>query len=206
MIADDLLATGPRGVVFGPVALAAAPGEVLAIVGPGGSGRTSLLLALAGRWRVTSGRVALSDGDADPRALRRAVSVARAGDVMDLDERWTVDEALADRAVLTRRAVAPAVRGRLAAAGVELSAGTPLHALSPLHATLLHVALAAAEERPALVVDDVDRGLTPEDEARVWAVLAQVAAEGRAVVGATTDAAVAAAAGATVLDLGASRA
>lgn len=206
LVADDLLATGPRGVIFGPLALTARPGEVLAIVGTGGSGRTSLLLALAGRLRIAGGRVALGRGDTDPRALRAAVSVARASDVMDLDEHWTVDEAVTNRAVLLRRAVEPAVRGRLTALGVELSPASPLHAMDPLHATLLHVALAAAEDRPVLVVDDVDRGLAPQDEARVWSVLAGIAAEGRAVVGATTDAAVAAAAGAAVLDLGAARA
>jgi ABC-2 type transport system ATP-binding protein len=205
LVADELLATGPWGVIFGPVTLAVAHREVLAIVGTGGSGRTSLLLALAGRLRVAGGRVAVDPGGPDARARRDAVSVVRASDVMDLDERWTVGEAVANRSVLARRAVEPAVRGRLAAAGVELSPATPLHAVSALDATLLHVALALAENRPVLVVDDVDRGLTPKDEARVWAVLKAVAAEGRAVVGTTTDATVAAAAGTSVLDLGAPR-
>jgi ABC-2 type transport system ATP-binding protein len=210
LIADRLLAAGPRGVIVGPVSLAVAPGEVLAIAGAGGSGRTSLLLALAGRLRIAGGRVTVTGGSSGggacrtyTRALRRAVSVGRAGAVMDLDELWTVGDALADRAVLAQRPVEPAVRGLLATAGVDLPSTMPLHAVDPLQATLLHAALAAAEERRVLVVDDVDRGLRPEDEARAWSFLAAIAAEGRAVVGATSDASAARAAGATVLDLGA---
>src|SRR5256886_14891566 len=44
-----------RGWVFRDVDLAVEPGELVALTGPAGSGRTSLLLALAGHFRTTEG-------------------------------------------------------------------------------------------------------------------------------------------------------
>ena len=123
--ADGLLATGPRGVVFGPLALRVAPGELLVVAGPGSSGRTSLLLALAGRLRLAGGRAVMA-GHALPgaaAAVRRNVAVARADGIVDLDEQWTVGDAIANRALLSGgRAAEPAVRARLAAAGAGSSA------------------------------------------------------------------------------------
>jgi ABC-2 type transport system ATP-binding protein len=193
MVADGLLATGPRGRVFGPVSVRLAAGELLAVTGAGGSGRTALLLALAGRLRAESGRLIVGGHvlDAEAGAIRSLVSVARAGDAVDLDELWTVGDAIADRAVLIGArpagAVEGAVRGRLTAAGVDVAPATPLHALAPLARTLLDLALAAVEQRPVVVLDDADRGLGPGDERRVWQTLRALAGEGRAVLAATTD-------------------
>jgi ABC-2 type transport system ATP-binding protein len=184
LTADALLATGPRGVVFGPVSVAVARGEVVAVAGPGGSGRTALMLALAGRFGLAGGSVVV-DGVAD---VRRAVAVARAGDAVTLDELWTVGDAIAHRGVLAGHGVEADVRARVARAGLELSSPAPLWSLSAFEAFILDVALAAAEDTPVVVVDDVDRGLTPGDERRAWIALEALASDGRAVVGATHDA------------------
>jgi ABC-2 type transport system ATP-binding protein len=193
MVADGLLATGPRGRVFGPITVRVAAGELLAVTGPGGSGRTALLLALSGRLRVAGGRLIVGGHplDIESGAIRSLVAVGRAGDTMDLDEMWTVGEAIANRGVLTHvspaAAVESAVRARLAGAGVDVLMATALYALTPLERTLLDLALAAAEDRPVVVLDDVDRGLGPEDERRVWEALRALTGDGRAVVAATTD-------------------
>jgi ABC-2 type transport system ATP-binding protein len=179
LVAEDLLATGPRGVVFGPVSLRVAPGEMVALVGPGASGRTALMLALAGRFAVAGGRLSVTG----------AVAIARAGSLLELDEMWTVGEAIAQRTLLSRR---PAARV------TEVPSALPLHALTPLQRALLDVSLAASEGRPVIVMDDVDRGLTPDDEARVWAALA---ASGAAAIGVTTDAGPAHAQGARIVSL-----
>jgi ABC-2 type transport system ATP-binding protein len=182
LVAEDLLATGARGVVFGPVSLTVAPGELVALVGPGGSGRTALVLALAGRFAVTAGRLEV-EGE---------VAVARAGALLDLDEMWTVGEAIAQRALLSRR---PSARV------AEIPSTLPLHALTALQRALLDVALAAGEAPAVIVMDDVDRGLLPEDEERVWAALAALGAAGVAAVGVTTDPGPAHAAGARIVTL-----
>jgi ABC-2 type transport system ATP-binding protein len=186
--ADDLLATGPRGVVFGPVSLRVAPGEVVALVGPGGSGRTSLALALAGRYALAGGRLEVAGASA-PRDVRSAVAVARADALLDLDEVWTVGEAVAQRALLSGRAPAR----------VAVPAAVPLHTLSAIDRALLDVALAASEQRAVVVMDDVDRGLGPEEETRVWRALAALGDV--AAIGVTTDGTPAQAAGARVISL-----
>jgi ABC-type branched-subunit amino acid transport system ATPase component len=191
VVTDGLLASGPRGVVFGPVTLRVAAGEVVALVGPGGSGRTSLLLALAGRYALTGGRLEVA-GARTPREIRDAVAVARADALLDLDEVWTVGEAVAQRAALARR---PPAR-------VAPPASVPLHTLGAVDRALLDVALAAGEGRRVVVMDDVDRGLGAEDEARVWRALGALGPE-VAAIGVTTDAGPARAAGATVVPLGA---
>jgi ABC-type sugar transport system ATPase subunit len=184
LVAEALLATGPRGVVFGPVAVSVARGEVVCVAGPGGSGRTALLLALAGRFALAGGSVVV-DGVED---VRRAVAVARAGDAVTLDELWTVGDAIAHRGVLAGRGVEGDVRARLVRAGLELSGSAPLWSLSAFELLVLDIALAAAEDTAVVVVDDVDRGLTPGDERRAWIALEALAGDGRAVVGATHDA------------------
>ena len=60
------------------VTLDVAPGETVAVVGPTGSGKTTLVAAIARLYDVTSGSVSI-DGrdvrDADPHELRRAVAL-----------------------------------------------------------------------------------------------------------------------------------
>lgn len=199
LVAEALLATGPRGVVFGPVAVSVARGELVAIAGPGGSGRTALSLALAGRFKLAGGSVVVDGFGPD---VRRAVAVARAGDAVTLDELWTVGDAIAHRGVLAGGDVEAAVRARLDRAGIELAGSAPLWSLSAFESFILDVALAAAEDTPVVVVDDVDRGLTPGDERRAWIALEALAGDGRAVVGATHDATAARGLASKTIDLG----
>jgi ABC-2 type transport system ATP-binding protein len=202
LVAEALLATGPRGVVFGPVAVQVARGEVVCVAGPGGSGRTGLLLALAGRFRLTGGSVVVEGVGPD---VRRAVTVARAGDAIDLDELWTVGDAIAHRAVLAGHDVEAAVRARATRAGIELSGSAPLWSLSAFESFILDLALAAAEDTPVLVMDDVDRGLTPGDERRAWIALEALAGDGRAVIGASHDATAARGLASRTITLGGAR-
>lgn len=53
--AEDFGLKGPRGWVFRGVGIDAAPGSLIAVEGPSGSGRTCLLLALTGRMKPTEG-------------------------------------------------------------------------------------------------------------------------------------------------------
>ena len=77
----DLSLTGPEGPVFGPVDAAVWPAVLTAVVGPAGSGRSALLLALSGRMRGCAGTVLLDGAErprrGDARRLRARSAVAR---------------------------------------------------------------------------------------------------------------------------------
>ena len=67
----------PRGgrPVLHDVTLEVAPGEVTALLGPNGTGKSTLVLAVAGVLRATAGRVLLGDEDLTrrrPERIRRA--------------------------------------------------------------------------------------------------------------------------------------
>src|SRR5689334_4445301 len=79
-----------RGWVFRDVTLDVAPGELRALTGPAGSGRTSLLLALAGRFKITDGRL--------ERHGRAALAYVPG--VTDPDPNLTVGEHVAERRLL----------------------------------------------------------------------------------------------------------
>ncbi|NED34212.1 ATP-binding cassette domain-containing protein, partial [Streptomyces sp. SID8499] len=96
---------GPRGWAFRDVDVDAAPGSLIAVEGPSGSGRTCLLLALTGRMKPTEG-VAEVGGLKPPRrmsALRRVSALANVAGVTDLEPALTVGEHLRERALLQRR-------------------------------------------------------------------------------------------------------
>src|SRR5690348_1604940 len=87
VVARDLRFDTPEGAVFGPVDLAFQRSRVAVIHGPAGSGRSSLLLALAGRLRGWTGTLTVAglDARADERRLRRRSSIARLADLVELE-------------------------------------------------------------------------------------------------------------------------
>ncbi|MFJ8693161.1 ATP-binding cassette domain-containing protein, partial [Streptomyces roseolilacinus] len=96
---------GPRGWAFRGVDVEAAPGSLVAVAGPSGSGRTCLLLALSGRMKSAEGYAEVG-GVRLPRrmaAVRRFSALAHVPGVSDLDPAFTVAEHLREAALLRRR-------------------------------------------------------------------------------------------------------
>lgn len=92
--AEHLTIRTKRGRVFGDVSFSADPGTVVGVCGPGGSGRTSLLLALGGRMRLSDGALVI-DGrtlPADAKWVRRNSSVCAGADIDPLVENMRVSE------------------------------------------------------------------------------------------------------------------
>jgi ABC-type multidrug transport system ATPase subunit len=214
--ARDFGLQGPRGWAFRGIGVDAEPGSLIAVEGPSGSGRTCLLLALAGRMRSTEGTATVG-GATLPRqmaAVRRASALAHVPGVTDLDPALTVGEHLLERALLQRRfggslknslrglvrpRVERAAEGKLridsalAAAGLDREAlpkgsRTAVRDLERLEALRLSVALALVGRPGLLGVDDTDLKLSDAERAEVWALLKSIAQSGTTVVAVCSEA------------------
>ncbi|MFI7300351.1 ATP-binding cassette domain-containing protein [Streptomyces sp. NPDC050121] len=205
--ADGFGLRGPRGWAFRGIGVDAEPGSLIAIEGPSGSGRTSLLLALTGRMKATEGTATVG-GARLPRqlaAVRRVAGLAHVAGVTDLEPALTVGEHLHERALLERRfggSVRELLRPRaeratraqlrietaLAAAGLDpeetLPKGTrtAVRDLERLEALRLSVALALIGRPGLLGVDDVDLKLTSAEREEAWALLRSLAEAGTTVL------------------------
>ncbi|MEV5308959.1 ATP-binding cassette domain-containing protein [Streptomyces sp. NPDC052610] len=210
--ARDFGVKGPRGWAFRGISLEAEPGSLIAIEGPSGSGRTSLLLALTGRMRPTEGTAVVGDVRPPKRmaALRQVSALAHVPGVTDLEPALTVAEHLRERALLQRRfgdslrglfrprrerrdEAALRVDAALAAAGLDpadLPKGTrtAVRDLERLEALRLSVALALIGGPRLLAVDDTDLKLSDAERAEVWTLLRSIAAAGTTVLAVCSEA------------------
>ncbi|MFE1836956.1 ATP-binding cassette domain-containing protein [Streptomyces sviceus] len=203
---------GPRGWAFRGIDLAAEPGALIAVEGPSGSGRTSLLLTLTGRMRATEGTATVGGARLPKQlaAVRRFSAPANVAGVTDLDQALTVGEHLRERALLQRRfgdSVRALLRPReertaearlridtaLSAAGLDSAAlpkgaRTAVRDLERLEALRLSIALALIGRPRLLAVDDLDLKLSDAERAEAWAQLRSLAAAGTTVVAVCSEA------------------
>jgi ABC-2 type transport system ATP-binding protein len=149
--------------VFRDVDLDAARGDLRALTGPAGSGRTSLLLALAGRFKITDGVL--------ERHGRAALAYVHG--VTDPDPNLTVAEHVVERSLLLgRRGPSVAVDG----------ADRLGRDLTPLDKHRLGLALARLEDPDLIAVDDADTGLSTDERRELWKELQALADDGYAVI------------------------
>lgn len=209
--ADGFGLRGSRGWAFRGISLDAGPGSLIAVEGPSGSGRTSLLLALTGRMRATEGTASVGGFELPgrPAAVRRVSALANVAGVTDLDPALTVGEHLRERALLQRR-FGDSARGllrprsrrviearlrierALTAAGLDRDAlpkgsRTAVRDLGRLQELRLSIALALVG-RPALLgVDDVDLKLSEAERTEIRALLKSLTEAGTTVVAVSTE-------------------
>ena len=195
LIAAGLALETKRGVLFRDVNITVRPASVAAVVGPSGTGRSSLLLALTGRMSVTAGtvRVAGHRLNEQPAIIRGLTSVARIGSVIGPEPRLTVQESVDERCLLDNVSVAEG-RERFAQAcaalDLEVEPSVLVGDLGGERATLLAVALACVRISAVIVVDDLDRGVDGVTQRRMVAALIRLATlteTGPAIVLTTTD-------------------
>lgn len=169
-----------QGWVFKDLDLDLHAGELAVLTGPSGSGRTSALLALAGRFRTSHGTLT-RDG-------RPALGLVRA--VHEPDPMLSVAEHIGERLRLHRPLRWPTPRRRREhrhavnqhASVLPVPASTLAGELDPLHRHLLMLRLALATEPDLIAVDDVDAGLTLDESVALWAHLRGIADLGVAVI------------------------
>lgn len=165
-----------------------APGEFLAVLGPNGSGKTSLLRVLLGLQQLSTGSVAI--GGAAPRSgddrigyipQQRAVDstlTARGTDLVGfgLDgHRWGLG-------IRGRRARRQQVDAAIRSVGAEEYAKTPLGLLSGGEQQRLRVAQALVGDPQVLLCDEPLLSLDLAHQRRVSQLIARQAVESQAAV------------------------
>lgn len=178
--AVGLSLTTREGPVFSDVSLEFGRGAVACLVGRAGSGRSALLLAIAGRLRGWTGslRVGGLDADAASAQVRQLVSVARIDTLVDQEKQLSVSDSVVERALIdgidpeeARRRLADIER----VLGVRLPPDELVGRLSAVDQTLLCVALALLKPADAVVLDDADRDLDAQELRELGAALRRLA-------------------------------
>nr|WP_231965738.1 hypothetical protein [Mycobacterium sp. E802] len=156
---------GPWGPVYGPIDLDIADGGVTVLVAPAGTGRTALLMTLAGRMKAVSGQLSVF-------GRTRATDIFRSAALAGIDELDTVSESVTVRDLVTEQRrwdapwytlVARSRREDLAALCAPVFGDLPLPSLTEyfdglteLDQILLRIALANTATPPLLVVGNLD--------------------------------------------------
>jgi len=186
---DGAKVSGARGSVFGPLhASSSAP--ITVVLGNRGSGRTSLLLAAAGRMRIDKGTVRVFGIDANTSAgeLRRLTGIAGFDAIDLLESEATVAEAVRERftwiAPWYRRVrhlrpedvsrILQPVFGQM----VIPEARSLVRDMTEAQELLVRIALALLESPRMVLVDDLDEVKDPRERAAVADRLTALAQSG----------------------------
>ncbi len=193
LVARGLTVHARGGSVVAPLDVTAGPGEVLLVEGTTGSGRSVLLLALAGRMRGVGGDLEVAGVPGTrPRRLRAVTSVARLGDVVDLDDPLTVAECVTERCLtdgVPERDGSRRMSELEDALGFRVPRDAAVGDLSMLSRVLLLVLLAQLRPAALTVLDDLDHDLSPADQVLALEHLGRLARAADAVVVTSTVAA-----------------
>jgi putative ABC transport system ATP-binding protein len=180
---------GERDLLNG-VELSVEPGEIVAVTGPSGTGKTSLLLILAGVLKPDAGSVAYepASGGDPPRA--GGPLIALVPQTLALSPRSTASENVA--LPLQVRGVEPAeTRERVVAALDSVGLGTAsdrlVTELSGGQRQRVAVARALAMRADLIIADEATAELDAENQRLVMGLLEEQAASGVAIVVATHD-------------------
>lgn len=143
-------------------------GDLVAVVGPPGSGRTTALLALARKFRLAAGTVEI-----DGRA-----SLGYVPEVSAPESVFTVTEHVRERLALQGRP-------RSEAAGVDLHGLDPHKQgqdLSPYEKQVLGLTLAELAFPAVIALDGFEDGLDARERDALWQLLTELTTRGTAVL------------------------
>ncbi len=160
------------------------PGEVLGLVGPNGSGKTTCINVISGLYAASDGRVTFEGRDLGAVAPHRR---AQAG----INRTFQSPHPFASLTVQENVAVAAAYGGAgrvvdlgalLASVGLDGVAGRPAHELNSAQQKALDLARALATSPRLLLVDELAAGLNPAELGRMADRLRALAAGGMALL------------------------
>lgn len=165
VVARGLAVSGPWGPVYGPVDIDIEAGGLTVLVCPAGSGRTALLMTLAGRMRPHRGTLSVF-GCTEPRRIFDKAAIAGIDELDQVSESVTVRDAVTEQLrwnarwyrlvrradTADRQAVCAPVFGDLPLPPLT----EYVEELSELDRLLLRIALANTLRPPLLVVGNLD--------------------------------------------------
>ena len=173
VVARAIAVRGPWGPVYGPLDLEIPRGGLTVLVGPPGSGRTALLMTLAGRMKPTGGTLDVL-GQTRASAIFGRSALAGVTELDGVSESVTVGDLLTEQMrwdAAWYRLVRRADADDLARVCGPVFGQLPLPALTAyvdqlteLDALLLRIALANTATPPLLVVGSLDQ--VDEDASR----------------------------------------
>ncbi|CAA7611618.1 peptidase domain-containing ABC transporter [Magnetospirillum sp. UT-4] len=169
------------------VSLTLAPGERLAVVGPPGSGKSTLEKLLTGMLTPEKGRVRLDDVDLaalDPADLRRHVTTCPQTPLLfsgTVRDNLSLDGTLSDEAMVALLAALGAEQVMPPGMGLEFEVADGGRNLSGGQRQFLSLARACLRPAPVMILDEPTNGLDEASERRVVGVLDQIA-QGRTLV------------------------
>ena len=191
LVVEHLGLATKAGPVFTDVSFTVAPGAVTVVVGPSGSGRSALLLAVTGRMRGLTGSVGLAGrSPSRPRDLRAVTSVARLSRLVEPEGRLSVAESVTERALI--EGVDPAAAEQVVTEleellGVSFGRDLLVDQLDACTQTLFCVVLALVRPAELVVLDDADRSLDLATQRRLFDALTRLAASGRTLLVSTAE-------------------
>lgn len=188
VVGRDMTKTGPQGPVFVNVDIRVAANALAAVVGPSGSGRTSFLLALCGRLRLTAGQLHVAGHPLPARAttVRELVAPARLRPGMELEQRLRVHESVRERESINDLDERATTRAFEFLELDHIDRNSLVSELPPVDQLLLALALTIADRPAGVVVDDVESGLPSADQERAWSALRAVSRTGITVLASAT--------------------
>jgi energy-coupling factor transport system ATP-binding protein len=194
-VADGLDASSVSVVYGDQVALRkadlqAAPGEVVAVMGRNGSGKSSLLWAVQGSGRRSGGNVRVAGRDTHGLSRREAAGLValvpqQPADLLYHDS-IAAECAAADRSASVLAGTTREIFDRLCE-GALIPGSTHPRDVSDGQRLALALAVQLTARPTVVLLDEPTRGLDYQAKARLSDMLADLAAAGRAVVVATHD-------------------
>jgi ABC-type polar amino acid transport system ATPase subunit len=196
-VRDLRVERGARAVVQG-VSFSAQPGEVLALMGASGAGKTTVLRAIGGLEPMARGSIALSGFTLGPGPIPRGTALrdlhARVGMIFQFHNLFAHLTAVHNvwlapvhvRGDARHTAEARAMQ-LLADLGVGERAGAMPHQLSGGEAQRVAIARALAMDPPLLLMDEPTASLDPERRADLAKTVRRLVSSGRTIIAATHD-------------------
>lgn len=170
----------PAGRVYEDVNFTAEKGQVVAVFGTEGSGRTSLMLTMAGRMKANKGELKVAGYNVakEFRKVRKISSLTLIPRVNDVPENTKVKEILAAELQICGKSGRKAkVEAFLKEWNLEDIIDTRFCDLESYEGKYFDIALACAGDPEILMVDSIQAGLTQHQSIRIIKHLKDLAAE-----------------------------